>query len=89
VHREIALDEIQSLLTRYFPSTAAREKDQAGTAQDAFHASWTEMEKLMPLIDLRAGYDSLHVALEGEKSKYSYVREPVPEMNDSLPDFGA
>jgi hypothetical protein len=26
VHREIALDEIQSLLTRYFPSTSARRK---------------------------------------------------------------
>jgi hypothetical protein len=26
------------------------------------------MEKLMPLIDLRAGYDSLHVQLEHEPS---------------------
>jgi hypothetical protein len=45
------------------------------------------MERLMPLSDLRAGYDTLHIELEGEKSKYSYVREIAPEMNDSLPDF--
>jgi hypothetical protein len=69
VHREIVLDEIQSLLTRYYPARRRREKDQAGTAQEAFQASWTEMEKLMPLSDLRAGYDALHIELEGEKSK--------------------
>jgi len=45
------------------------------------------MEKLMTLIDLRAGYDSLHRALEGEPSKYAAILVPAPEMNDSIPDF--
>jgi hypothetical protein len=48
---------------------------------------WTEMEKLMPLPDLRAGYDDLHFELEGVVSKYSYVKQPVPDMDDSLPEF--
>lgn len=88
VHREIVLDEIQSLLTRYFPSTSgAEKKSKLELLKKHFDASWTEMERLMTLSDLRAGYDTLHIELEGEKSKYSYVREPVPEMNDSLPDF--
>ena len=29
------------------------------------------MEKLMPLIDLRAGYDGLHRKLEGKPSRYA------------------
>jgi hypothetical protein len=64
-----------------------REEDQARSSQAHFQASWTEMERLMPLSDLRAGYDTLHIELEGEKSKYSYVREIAPEMDDSIPDF--
>jgi hypothetical protein len=88
VHREIVLDEIQSLLTRYFPSTSAAEKKtKLDLLKAHFQASWTEMERLMPLSDLRAGYDTLHIELEGEKSKYSYVREIAPEMDDSLPEF--
>lgn len=86
VHREIVLDEIQSLITRYYPGqSAAEKKTKLDLLKHHFQASWTEMERLMPLSDLRAGYDSLHIELEGEKSKYSWVKEPIPEMNDSLP----
>jgi hypothetical protein len=82
------LDEIQSLLTRYYPSTSGAEKKaKLDLLKKHFQAAWTEMERLMPLSDLRAGYDTLHIELEGEKSRYSYVREIAPEMNDSLPDF--
>jgi hypothetical protein len=88
VHREIVLDEIQSLITRYYPGqTAAEKKTKLDLLKQHFNAAWTEMERLMPLSDLRAGYDTLHIELEGEKSKYSYVREIAPEINDSLPDF--
>jgi hypothetical protein len=88
VHREVVLDEIQSLITRYYPGqSAAEKKTKLDLLKHHFNASWTEMERLMPLSDLRAGYDTLHIELEGEKSKYSYVREIAPEMDDSLPDF--
>lgn len=88
VHREIVLDEIQSLITRYYPGqSAAEKKTKLDLLKTHFNAAWTEMERLMPLADLRAGYDTLHIELEGEKSKYSYVREIAPEMNDELPDF--
>jgi hypothetical protein len=88
VHREVVLDEIQSLITRYYPGqSAAEKKTKLDLLKAHFQASWTEMERLMPLSDLRAGYDTLHIELEGEKSKYSYVREIAPEMDDSIPDF--
>lgn len=88
VHREIALDEIQSLMTRYYPSTGGEDKkSKLELLKTHFQASWTEMERLMPLIDLRAGYDSLHRALEGEPSKYAAILAPGEPMNDSLPEF--
>jgi hypothetical protein len=89
LHRKIVLDEIESLLVRYYPGQSGTEKKtKLELLKTHFNASWTEMEKLMPLSDLRAGYDGLHVALEGEKSKYSYVREEAPAMNDEIPEFG-
>jgi hypothetical protein len=88
VHREIVLDEIQSLITRYYPGqTSAEKKTKLDLLKTHFQASWTEMERLMPLSDLRAGYDSLHIELEGQKSRYSWVTDTAPEMNDSIPDF--
>jgi hypothetical protein len=88
LQRKIVLDEIESIITRYYPGqSAAEKKTKLELLKHHFQASWTEMERLMPLSDLRAGYDTLHIELEGEKSKYSYVREDVPAMNDSIPDF--
>lgn len=91
VQREIVLDEIQSLITRHYPGqTAAEKKTKLELLKTHFQASWTEMERLMPLADLRAGYDSLHLELEKEASRYSYVANPpTTDINDSIPDFGA
>ena len=50
-----------------------------------FNASWTEIEEVMPLFDLRAGYDSLHRELEGVPSRYGAVAAPV--QDDGIPDF--
>jgi hypothetical protein len=89
LHRKIVLDEIESLITRHYPGqSAAEKKTKLDLLKLHFMASWTEMEKLMPLEDLRAGYDSLHVQLEHEPSRYAYVREVPPGMNDSIPEFG-
>lgn len=90
LHRKIVLDEIESILIRYYPGqSGAEKKTKLELIKRHFDASWTEMERLMPLSDLRAGYDGLHLELEGEKSRYSYVKEIVPDMNDQIPDFPA
>jgi len=91
LQRKIVLDEIESLMTRYYPGqSAAEKKTKLELLKTHFQASWTEMERLMPLIDLRAGYDSLHRELEQEPSKYAAILNPAAtstEIDDSLPDF--
>jgi hypothetical protein len=89
VQRKIVLDEIESLMVLHHPGqSAADKKRKIELLRAHFHASWTEMEEVMPLFDLRAGYESLHQELEGKPSRYG-VREaqPAPEMNDGIPDF--
>jgi hypothetical protein len=96
VQREICIDEIQTLLALHYPSQSAEDKKNKLKAVLAhFDAVWTEIEKVMPLPDLRAGYDSLHVALEGKPSKYAgaiersvYQVEKI-EINDALPEHSA
>jgi hypothetical protein len=96
MQREICIDEIQTLLALHYPSQTAEDKKNRIKAMLAhFNAVWTEIEKTMPLVDLRAGYDSLHVALEGKPSKYAgaiersvYQVEKI-EINDTLPEHSA
>ena len=72
VQRRIVIDEIQSLLTFHIPGqTAAEKKRKIELLREHFAASWVEIEEIMPLFDLRAGYDSLHRALEGKPSRYT------------------
>lgn len=90
VQREICVDEIHTLLSLHFPSQSAEDKkNRIKAVLQHFDAVWTEIEKVMPLPDLRAGYDSLYQALEGKPSKYSVaVAAAAPvEMNDGIPDF--
>jgi hypothetical protein len=88
LHRKIVLDEIESILVLHYPGQSSNDKkSKLELLRKHFHASWTEMEKLMPLPDLRAGYDSLHQELEGTASRYSYIEQPVPAMDDAIPDF--
>lgn len=88
--RRIVLDEITTLMTLHFPGQTAKEKTGKLTMMlKHFHACWTEMEEVMPLFDLRAGYECLHQELEGKPSKYG-VRpaEPVAiAIDDGIPDF--
>jgi len=91
VQREICIDEIQTLLQLHFPSQQAEDKkNKLKAILKHFDATWTEIEKVMPLPDLRAGYDSLHQELEGRPSKYgtAIAKDAAPaEINDSLPTF--
>lgn len=92
VQREICADEIQSLITLKHPGQSSEEKrTKIMLLRKHFRASWTEIEKVMPLFDMRAGYDSLHRELEGVPSRYTAPPPPVEKANgeaeDTLPDF--
>src|SRR5262249_1971338 len=88
VQRRIVVDEIQTLLVLHVPGQAAADKKRkAELIRKHFNASWTEIEEEMPLLHLRAGYDSLHRELEGVWSRYHQA--PAPAINDELPgDLG-
>jgi hypothetical protein len=92
VQRKIVHDEIQSLLTVHYPGQKAEEKTaRIKLLIKHFNASWTEIEEIMPLPALRAGYDSLYRELENAPSRYALAIEadkPVP-MNDELPAHSA
>jgi hypothetical protein len=72
IRRQIVVDEIQALMLEYYPSMSAEDKKaKAGLLEKFLHTkSWTEVEKLMPLTDLQAGYDAMHRALTGKQSRY-------------------
>jgi AAA domain len=106
VQRRIVVDEIQTLLTFHIPGQAAADKKRKiELLRQHFKASWTEIEEVMPLPDLRAGYDTLHQELEGKPSRYSTApatqeqgkaalvalsQQSVAEsIKDSLPDHSA
>lgn len=91
VQRRIVIDETQTLLTLHFPSQGAEDKkNKLKSLLAHFDATWTEIEEVMPLCDLRAGYDSLYQALEGKPSKYgSAIAKDAQsnDLNDELPAF--
>lgn len=72
VQRRIAVDEIQTLLVLHIPGQAAADKKRkVELIRKHFdNKSWTEIEEVMPLLDLRAGFDTLHEELEGKPSRY-------------------
>jgi hypothetical protein len=73
--RKIVLDEIESLIVIHHPGQAAADKKaKAELLRTHFRAFWKEMESVMPLDRLRAGYDTLHLALEGKHSRYCPAR---------------
>jgi hypothetical protein len=89
VQRRICIDEIQSLLVLHYPSTGAEDKKKKLLAiRDCFQASWTEIEEVMPLPDLRAGYDLLYQFFYSKPSKYgSAIAKDAQsnDLNDALP----
>jgi hypothetical protein len=89
VQRKIVIDEIQSLIVLHYPGQAAADKKaKLELLRDHFNgAMWTEIEEVMPLFDLRAGYNSLHTELVGKPSRYAPNAEVIEmEMNDSIPE---
>jgi hypothetical protein len=90
VQREIVIDEIGTLLVLHYPSQSAEDKkNKLKAILECFDATWTEIEKVMPLPELRAGYDRLHIKLEGKPSKYgsAIAADAKPAViDDELPD---
>jgi hypothetical protein len=88
VQRKIALGEIEEILVRHYPGQAAADKKaKAELLRTHFKACWAEIESVMPLEDLRRGYDTLHFSLDGEHSRYH--QSPAPVVNDELPEHSA
>lgn len=93
VQRRIVIDEIQSLLVLHIPGQAAVDKQRKLQLIRKHFAekSWTEIEEVMPLFDLRAGYDTLHRELENKPSRYTKtadVAAPEPVVAPVIPgDF--
>lgn len=88
VQRKIVLDEIKDLLTMHVPGQAVADKQRRVILmKDHFSAGWVEIEETFDLLTLRAGYDSLHQALEGKPSRYASAMEAehVPPLADDIP----
>jgi AAA domain len=86
--RKIVLAEIEDLLVTHYPGQTSKEKlAKVTTLKTHWSASWVEMEEVMPLERLRAGYDMLHRELEGKPSRYADQLAPKTTAEiDSLPD---
>lgn len=88
VQRKIVLDEIKDLLTMHVPGQAVADKQRRVILmKDHFSAGWVEIEETFDLLTLRAGYDSLHMALEGKPSRYASAMEAerVPPLAGDIP----
>lgn len=83
--RRICIDEIQTLLVLHIPGQTAAEKQRKTLlVKKYFNASWTEIEEVMPLLSLRAGYDGLHRELENAPSRYA--ENPTADvLDDEIP----
>lgn len=105
VQRSIATDEIDDLLARHGHAGQATDAKKRRIELLLKHfntSSKTEIEEVMPLFDLRAGYDSLHRELEGKPSRYAPAVQScyapattiaptstAEAIDDALPDHSA
>lgn len=97
--RHIVVELIEDLLTKHgFGGTAAANKQKRIeiVSKHFGTSSKTEIEDAMPLLDLRANYDTLHQELEGKPSRYSAsvitaatakTITIAEDLKDGIPDF--
>lgn len=91
LRRKIVVDEIEALLAEngLGGQTADAKTKRAALIKEHFKCtSRTEIEELMPLVDLQANYDSLHRALTGQASRYGVPDAPAP-VEDEIMFTGA
>jgi hypothetical protein len=87
IRRDICLEEIQALMVKHYPTTNAEDKKAKAALLVKYFAttSWTEVEKLMPLVDLQANYNNMHCDLEGKPSRYGVKVAAPTEPIDEIP----
>jgi hypothetical protein len=95
MQRDILVEEINDLLMRHDAAGTAKEAQKKRSELLERHlgtVSKTKIEELISLSDLKAGFDSMHIELEGKPSRYNsaIVKDNQPlDINDSLPDHSA
>lgn len=91
IRRQIVIDEIDALLAEHgLSSTTAEAKaKRAALVKKHFRTvSRTEIEKLMPLFNLEAAYNDLHLELTGQASRYAVTKGPaLRDIDDEIPEF--
>jgi hypothetical protein len=81
VRRKVVLGDVQDLLVLHIPGQAAADKKRKiELLHKHFKAGWTEMEELMPLGHLQAGFASLKAELGPEAKAAEHPRDEVPQM---------
>jgi hypothetical protein len=88
--RDILIEEIQSVMLKHYPSTSMADKFGKSELLETHFGtkSWTEVEKKMPVNELRERYNAMHIALEGVPSRYfPEVREVDDEITMLAPDL--
>ena len=87
VRRKIVVDEIDAILGEAGlggQSAEAKTKRAALIKKHFRSTSRTEIEELMPLVDLQANYDAMHRELTGQASRYGVKDAPAP-VDDEIP----
>jgi hypothetical protein len=87
IRREICLEEIQALMVKHHPTMSGEDKKEKAKLLVEFFdtTSWTEVEKLMPLVDLQKNYDAMHWKLEKAASRYGIKQVTVEPIDDEIP----
>lgn len=90
IKREIVIEELDALLAEHSlagTSTDVKQKRAELIKKHFKCTARTEIEKLMPLVDLQIAFDSLHRELTGKASRYGV--KDAPPLNDEIPNFDA
>ena len=87
IRRAIVVEEIQALMLKHYPSRSADDVKAKGELLVKYFSttSWTEVEKLMPLVDLQANYNNMHCDLEKKPSRYGVAVAPAAPVADEIP----
>lgn len=79
--RDIVLDLIKDLGTKHLGASQDDKKRKIELLEAAFGtSSWTAIEKRLSLEDLQAGYDRMHMQLEGKPGRFGTMGDEAEEI---------
>ncbi len=82
--RDIVLEQITNLGTKHFGASQEDKRRKLELLEAAFGTSaWTAIEKRLSLEEVQAGFDRMHLQLEGKPGPYGTMREDATE--DEIP----